>query len=241
MKNNANSPILFIGSIFIILGSILVIIGFNLMLNAYRFKTEAVSVKGVIVNIGVERYISGSETRTRNIVSVDYIINGVKYENTVNEYRSSMRIGDEITLYYQPDTPWVVTARLNNNTSIGAFFTGIGGIFLIVGIIFFNSVRKKRALQKYLKQYGIPIYAQVIDVEKDYSITVSYKGAGGYPYSFLKCAVMEPGSNENKVIYNSWSIKNNYLHSYIGKKVKVYIHPQDNNKYYVDIEDLIGK
>jgi len=243
MKNNANLAIFFIGLIFVLFGLGFPIIGYNLMVSASRFGSEAVSVEGVIANIEVERYRSGSETRTRHVVSVDYVINGTKYENTVNEYRSSMRIGDEITLYYHPDTPWTVKTGLKADTFAGAFFIGIGGIFFIAGIAFLNNVRKKTALKKYLKQNGKMIYAQVIAVETDTTVFVSagVSNRGGprhHPYSFIKCAVMEPGTDIIKAAYKSWSVKNDNLGLYMGKQVKVYLHPHDNSKYYVDLEGL---
>jgi len=247
MKNNANLAVIFVGSVFSILGSIFVVIGFNFIVNNIRFKAEAVSIEGVIANIETERYRnSKNEVRTRHVVSVDYTVNGVKYENTVYEYRSSMRIGDGITLYYLPDAPWIVRTGLKNDTVGGAFFMGIGGIFFIIGIVFLINIIKKSALKKYLLQHGKMIYAKVIDVEKDTTVFVS-AGTGSrggprhYPYSFLKCAVVCPVTDEIRSSYKSASVKDDYLGSYVGKQVKVYLHPSDNKKYYVDLDDLMGK
>ncbi|MCL2765450.1 MAG: DUF3592 domain-containing protein [Treponema sp.] len=239
MKNNANFAIIFVGSVFIFLGSFLAVMGFNLIKTNARFNAEAVSVEGVIVDIGVERYRSGNETRTRRILSVDYVVNGVKYENTVS-FQSGVSIGDEITLYYIPGEHWNVKTGSKGDTAVGPFFIGVGGFFFIMGLFFLNNVRRKGALKKYLKQHGKTVYAQVIAAEKDYSVSVSYGGASTHPYYYIKCAVMEPVTGEIKGTYKSWSIKNDNLEIYIGKQVKVYLHPQDDRKYYVDLEGLTG-
>jgi len=247
MKKNPHFPLLFIGSIFIILGSIFTVAGYNIVVSASHFMAEAVSVEGIIVNITVERYESPSgEPRTRKIVSVDYEIDGVKYENTVPHYRSSMRIGDAITLYHLPDTPWTVKGDSGKNQFQAGIVFGIAGLFFVIcGICFLNSVRRKTALKRYLKQHGTQIYAKVTEVETDRTKFVS-TGVGSrrndgvhYPYSLIKCVVMNPDTNEIKAVYKSWSIINDHLHSYIGQQVKVYLHPQDNTKYYVDLEDLL--
>ena len=247
MKNNANLAIIFIGSVFTILGGIFVIIGFNFIINNISFQAEAVSIEGVITNIETERYRNNKgETRTRYNVSIDYEVNGVKYENRINEYRSSMRIGDEITLYYLPDAPWIVRTGLKNDTVGGAFFAGIGSIFFVIGIIFIINMVKKSALKKYLIQHGKMIYAKVTSVETDTTVFTS-AGTGNrggprhYPYSFIKCSVICHVTDEIKATYKSWSVKDDNLGSYIGKQVKVYLHPSDNKKYFVDLEDLMSK
>jgi len=240
MKNNSNFALLFIGSVFVVLGIFIAMIGYFADRDLARFAAEAVSTEGVITNIETERYKRGSDTQTRirYIVSVDYAVNGQEYENTVNEYKSTMRIGDEITLYYLPDAPWIVKGGINRPPVFA--FIGFGGFFSIIGLFFLNSVRKKGMMKNYLKQNGKMIYAQVTEVERDLSISVSYGGAGGHPYSFIKCAVKHPGTDEIKDIYKSNSIKNDYLEKYVGKQVKVYLHPSDNKKYYVDLEELVG-
>jgi len=247
MVKSASSAVIFVGTMFIIMGSICAVAGYKLAVHTSRFMSEAVSVEGVIVNITTERYESPTgEARTRKIVSVDYEIDGVKYENTVNYHRSSMRIGDAITLYHLPDTPWTVKGESEKSNFAGGIgMVGVGLFFIICGICFLNSVRRKTALKRYLKQHGTQIYAQVIAVEIDRTISVSAgtgskRDRGFNPLSFLKCAVMDPNTNEPKAVYNSWSINNNHLHPYIGKQVKVYLHPQDNTKYYVDLEELLG-
>jgi len=235
MKNNTNKPIFILGAIFVGIGLGLVAIAFVVMTNSSRFISETLLVEGVITNIETERYRSSNGTRTRHIVSVDYIVDGVKYENTVNHYRYTMRIGDGIPLYYIPDQPWRIKADPGNENLAGIFFIGFGGIFFIAGLGFLNSIRKKIMLQKYLKQHGKTIYAEVIAVERDTSVSVN----GTHPYSFIKCAAKNTVTDEITATYNSWSIKNDYLLPYVGKQVKVYLHPADSKKYYVDLDDLL--
>jgi len=245
MKNNANLIILIIGSVFVILGSFLGGKSFTMMGNAYRFMSEAVSVEGVITDIEIEKYQKGSKTRTHYSISVDYEIDGVKYENIVHQYRSSMRIGGEITLYYLPNEPNTVKSGSKNTDFLGSVVIGMGSlIFIIAGYVFLNRIRKKLAIQKFVKQWGKTIYAEVIAVEKDYSVSVNFgifsRRKGNHPYSFLKCVVKKPGTDEIQATYNSCSVNNDLL-SYVGKRVTVYLHPHDNSKYYVDLEELIGK
>ena len=238
MKNNANMIFMILGFAFIAFGLGLPIVGINMMKSSSSFRSEAVSTEGVIVEIEVERYRSNGETRTRYILSVDYIIDGKNYENIVKSTSSSKRVGDKITLYYLPDAPWDIRIGKGIDTFWGGvLFIGVGGIFLTVGIVFLVKIKRKVALKNYLKENGKIIYAQVTTAETDFSVSVS----GSHPYSFIRCMAMEPDSNEIKATYKSWSIKNDNLGSYVGKQVKVYLHPDDNKKYYVDLEDLTGQ
>ncbi|MDR2999846.1 MAG: DUF3592 domain-containing protein [Fibromonadaceae bacterium] len=251
MKNQ-NFVNLFIGSVFAIVGLLVVIGGFYIMESMSDFASKAVPVEGVIANIEAERYRNmNNETRTRNVISVDYVINGKKYENTLTKgYRSSMRTGDAITLYYLPDEPWKVSANAGKEGIVGGVAVSVfGSIFFIIGLLTLNKARKKIALKKYLKQWNKTIYAEVIAVETDLTISEGIdvgrrrkfkKRQMHHPYSFLKCAVKKPDTNEIIATYKSDSVRNsNKLQSYIGKQVKVYLDPRDDAKYYVALEELL--
>jgi len=236
MKNNANMIFLIVGTFLIIIGLFAARMGGIKMIDAYRYSSKAMTTEGVITDIELERYGSGTETRTRRIANVDYVINGNKYESKIN-FKAGMLIGDEITIYYLPDEPQIASLGSRTDLLAGIFIFVVGGlVFIAAGIHFLNVIRKKTAIKKYVKQNGTMIYAEVIAVETDFSVSVQ----GGNPYSLLKCAVKDPETNKITATYNSWGVKNDNLGSYVGKQVKVYLDPQDKSKYYVDLEDLMG-
>ncbi len=117
----------FIIPIVLIVGGILFIcIGFNQSKNVDTFR----EVKATITNIDVQ-YGVGEETNQYTVL-VKYSVNGKQYEEPIDNYKSSYKVGDEITVKYNPENPKEVTA-----TTKGALvlYIAVGVIAAIAGVL----------------------------------------------------------------------------------------------------------
>lgn len=101
MKNKivAFIIVLFVGVIFVIVS--------NLGLNSMPSKDEMIKITGKITDIEVERH-GDSDSHE---VYVEYEIDGQEYEEKLSYYSSSIRVGQEITLYYEEGNPEKVYAE----------------------------------------------------------------------------------------------------------------------------------
>jgi regulatory protein YycI of two-component signal transduction system YycFG len=119
----------------------------------------------------------------------------------------------------------------------GFIIIGISGILIIFGIVLLYFYFKRKKLNKWLILHGEAVQTEIIAVEIDKNTTIN----GQYPYSYFICAVKNPTTNEITKTYNSCNIKNKRqdhpdLYTCIGNEITVYIHPDNPDKYYVDVE-----
>lgn len=133
-------------------------------------------------------------------------------------------------------------------------FGGIGGIFLIMGIIFLLMEARKKSMVKRLKGNGRYVNAVIKSAAVDTS--VEYGGMAGTAAAFknmsatgtyqkvfttnplfLQCSYV--ASDETEHIFRSESKVGIDLAYYMGKNVKVYYIDADFRKYYVDLESVM--
>ena len=117
----------FIIPIVLIAGGILfVCIGFNQNNKVDTFK----EVNATITNIDVQ-YGVGEETNQYTVL-VKYTVNGKEYEEEIDNYKASYKVGDEITVKYNPDKPEEVTAMSKGGL---ALYIAIGAIAALAGVV----------------------------------------------------------------------------------------------------------
>ena len=121
---------------FIIIGVIIIFISRFTYFDTKEFMKTAISTTAEIEDI--QRSFKGrSRTGSRNFeydytVYVSHVVDGEKYTAELNEYDSSMRVGQRITVYYQKSDPYHVRKK----GYIATIVTGIMGVmFLGAGII----------------------------------------------------------------------------------------------------------
>lgn len=117
-------------------------------------------------------------------------------------------------------------------------FAGLGALFLALGIIFLVLEIKKRDRCNRLLAEGYYIYAEVLDVNKNFN--VSY-GKHGHPY-VIRCGY----EDENGIlhIFKSRNINRYPGNNLIGQQVRVYLDRNDYNNfknYYMDIDEILPK
>ncbi|NCC43113.1 MAG: phage holin family protein [Clostridia bacterium] len=132
-------------------------------------------------------------------------------------------------------------------------FGGIGGIFLVIGIIFLARELRKKSQVKRLKNSGDYVNAVIKSVAVDSSIeyggmagtsalykNLSASGSHEQVYTshplYFQCSYAAPDGIEH--IFRSESKVGLDQERYIGQNVKVYYKGDDFRKYYVALEEV---
>ena len=105
------------GALLIMIGIFLTILGvFDCKLQLDR-KKEWTPVQATIYDLNTRK-------RGLSTVYISYLYNSVEYKSTFDRYKIGMRIGDEVTIYVNPDNPDQETGGLIRG-SIIIVLTGI--------------------------------------------------------------------------------------------------------------------
>lgn len=119
---------------------------------------------------------------------------------------------------------------------IGLVFGIIGFACIAIGAItlYFSRKRKKEIL--YLKSFGYKVMAEVTAVEKNTMLSVNGKN----PYQVYAYA-KDPQTGIKKLYKsdNIWIDPNRFIK--VGDTVEVSIHPQKNDRYYVNLEGYLPR
>ena len=93
---------------------------------------EYLTTKGIIVDI--EEYYDSIDDSNSYTTYIDYEVNGTKYEHVqYGSYNSSMKINDEIVVYYDPEDPTLIQAE--GYKKVPYVVLGISTVFTIGSII----------------------------------------------------------------------------------------------------------
>lgn len=231
MKNkNLAECILF--SVFMIIGITFIIIG-GIWYYIVREKENTwVSTQATIIDI------EKSEIYNSKIVWVEFSIKNHIYQVELPEYYSSMKIGKNIMIYYNPSNPNEIISK---NFLGHLIFIGMGVVFTIIGLA--PTILKifKNRKKKNLMRNGKKIEATIDNI----SFKMNYSVNGRHPY-ILECSYVDL---ETGAVYffksdSVWySIETLLEHNNITT-VPVYVDTKNLKKYYVDItmfEKYLGK
>lgn len=117
-----------------------------------------------------------------------------------------------------------------------AVFSGVGSIFLVLGIVFLILEMRKRNRCNRLLAEGYYIYAEVLDVNQNFNIQY---GKHGHPY-VIKCGYTDETGTLH--IFKSRNIRQYPGNNLIGQQVRVYLDRNDYNNYknyYMDIDEIL--
>ena len=114
-------------------GALVLIIDACMFISWLDFKKDCGAAEAVIVDL-YSHYDSSSES-TNYRVTVEYIVDGVLYRERLDHYSSSMRVGQYVDVYYDPEDP----SRMKSDPTLTCAlmlififtFGGVGGGFLI--------------------------------------------------------------------------------------------------------------
>jgi len=111
--------------IFAIVGILFIIVGGFIIKSDSKFKETAIKTTATITDI--DTYYD-TYNETHYTVSVEFEVDGIKYDGTLREYSVGMHIGGKIDIYYNP---------LNPNDFISSSDKFLGILFVVMGMISF--------------------------------------------------------------------------------------------------------
>lgn len=217
--------------IFAVIGGIFMAVGIFQAFASNRFKQKAVEVRAVISSIESYRDSDGDMSHR---VYVSYSYGGNRYEDVrLGEYSSSMRKGGEIKLMIDPDDPEKARTGFGM-ILLPTVFSGMGLIFVCVGLIPLIVMGKRAAATKKLIQAGHYIWATVESI--DYN--TSYSVNGQHPY-VVYCTYRD---EYRDVTYrfksdNIWTNPQSVITC--GSEIKIFVDRQNYKNYHVDIEGVL--
>jgi hypothetical protein len=228
MKQGKNLFLTIFFGVFLSIGLIFGAVSGVVFFKHQQFMETASSTTATIIDITHNRdFDNNKEGR----VYVKYTVDYKDYVRTINYYTSSMQIGDDIIIYYQPDAPENITYKTN---IIVAVFAILGTIFSMIGIIgyfiqFLINKGKNRLLT-----HGHRIYAEISEIIQDSNYTINNR----HPYRIL--CKYEDGYGEVH-IFKSEMILYNPTGLLKDNMVPVYVKENNYKKYYVKIDEVLPK
>ncbi len=217
-----------VGVIFLIVGTVLLAAGIVWLSHVRRFTANADVIDAVITDI--ERYReSDGDWHSRVYVSYEY--RGNSYRDVpISQYSSMMRVGKELKLYIDPDSPYDVS--YTKLTYLGpGLFAGLGALFAVVGGVLCAGGIVRSGKKRKLRENGRLIYAEVTGGY----LNTAYSAGGRSPY-VLECRYIDEYSGQTYLYADKYCWQDPQM--FIGQQVPVYVDPNDMSKYVVDSERL---
>lgn len=161
---------------------------------------------------------------------VTYQVDGQSYTSRLNYYSSTMKRGQEMTVYYDPSNPVNVESKGASTFLIvillifAVVFGGFAIAFVLIGA-------NKKGNRQRLKQMGVVIQADITEISENTSMTYN----GRHPF-IISCQYKAPDGKLYTFASESLWCGSHELPS--EGKIPVYVDPRDYTKYYVDIESI---
>lgn len=115
---------------------------------------------------------------------------------------------------------------------IGLIFGGIGSIFLILGIVFLIWEFCRKKRVDALLASGRYVWGEVVDIAANFNVNVN----GRHPY-YMIVQYIDPHGVRH--IFKSPSLRIFRDPELIGRKVKVFIENESFKHYYVDVDGIL--
>ncbi len=114
----------------LVMGIILIVMGCISMSQVKNFP----EIEAVVTNVEREYFTDEDGTREEITVRVKYTINGVDFEEVLQNNTADLHEGDEITVRYNPEKPSFVTGATKSSSMIPI---GFGALFTLIGLVLF--------------------------------------------------------------------------------------------------------
>ena len=121
------------GFIFLGIGLLFFVLGSVFLAFTQRKAQVYVETQGVIVDFDRDGH-----------PYVAYEAQGQTYEQRSNYASNTMRLGDELTVRYDPQAPYRMEAGGAVALFLPLLFMGMGGLFIVIGIIWLRFFRVRR-------------------------------------------------------------------------------------------------
>lgn len=231
MKKNNLLTMMFL--IFAVIGIGLMAGAIILFAKGTQFGRSAVSITGEIADI---MYSGGNDGNTDHEVFVNYTFAGKEYEMVrINEYSSSMQVGQSISLLCDPENPWDV--RTKSGMYLGfIILMCLGIVFFCIGVVPLTILGLKKQKNKRLLANGRVLYATVESIDRNRCYEVNGKN----PY-VIYC-IWKDEYAETLYRFKSGSLWTNPALIFPeGSEIEVYVDPNNFRKYYVDAERKLSQ
>ncbi len=226
-KGNAASADFIIGLVFSIIGCVFIITAVCFALFQKQFEKKAVETSAVITRI--ESYRDGQGDSHHNVY-ISYEADGQTYESKLDTYVSNWYEGKTIDVLVNRDNPGEVRAAATSWLFV-LIFGLLGLIFAVIGIIMSAVHVRKKKKEKWLRDNGRKIQAEVTGGHVCYNYTVNNR----HPFQ-LECRYEDTGYGQVYLFSSgmTWLNPNNYIGSYVD----VYVDSSDMSRYFVDTDSL---
>ena len=215
------------GILFLIIGIAFFVVSKK---NLDRYREMGVKTEGVISSIHTTRSLS-NRRGYRTTVLVTFTTNdGIEITKGINYYSSNMYTGMPIELYYDPDNPqnFVLESGILE-ILFPLIFSGLGSIFLIIGIVLIKKNNDLMKRKNKLISDGYSVMAEIFEVYNNMAIKIN----GRSPF-VINAKYSENGKNYIFKSQNIWFDPSPFLNT----NIRVYLDKHDYSIYYFDAESL---
>ncbi len=220
------SVFLFPAMIFLLIGLIFGLIGGIFTLRTHQFLQTAVEASATIVEIREEE--AGEDTGHRVYVEFE-TQDGRHIRTDIDSYSSSMREGNVIPVFYDPEDPIIVRYMVPYRI-LSVIYSGISLLLLLIGTILLLRWKRKRDRERWLRKNGRHVHAQIVGFRADPSIRLNNRNP-----VILLCTAQLQGQNRDFQCRNFFRAPEQL----IGKYATVYYDPTDPSTYVVEAPDGI--
>jgi hypothetical protein len=197
-------------------------IGIGIYLEASAFQKTAKETMGYVSSTSISRFEIKyySDDGNERIYAGNHGGKGRRFHD-----------GEEIMVYYQIDNP--DKARISNGAKGGKKVIFWAFILLLFNLLSIYFGKKKETSEKKFKTTGRKVEAEILKIEKDFSLTVLKEN----PWC-IDCKWTDPmtGREYTHTIRYVWQDPKTLLAG--RNRIDVYIDRDDPEKYYMDIAFL---
>lgn len=228
---SAEGTINIIGIAFLFFGVLMITISVVTFVGAKKFEANAEKTIAVITDIDTYRTGSGDNRTTHHDVYVEYRVDRQVYNGMLDYYSSSMYVGKEIEVMYNPNNPADIRGSSNFTWIILAFMGLIFGA--VGGGIFFTNVTAGGKCKK-LMENGDRVTGTITNVIAVTNVRINHR----HPFK-AEVEVIDPYTGE-KYLYSSKQVLDD-IYYMVGSTVDVYVDRDDKSKYYVDLDSVAAE
>lgn len=225
-----------IGSIIIIVAFVLfsvsiILIGITEKSNIDNFVAKAGKVEARICNI--EPYTAmGTKGKkvTKHKVYVDYTVDGIMYEyKQLDIYNSSMRVGDIVEIYYNPEFPKLIMSGDTTNYIL-LMIAGAGIMTVTILVVVYTSVKRARVNNLIVNGTAFAGKIAAVKAINDKRVKAPYVHQA-------VCEIINPFTEE-RYYFNSERVYSD-IRYLLGAPIVLYVDNNNPKNYYVDIDKVI--
>ena len=226
-----------IGGLFAAIGLVLLIIGGVLLQRDSRFGDAAATAEGRVIE--VVRHVDRKSDRSKGVTFTAVIAftdrSGTQqtFSESISTNPPRFAVGDQPAVLYDPAQPSrAVVDDFWGRKGVATIFSALGAVFALLGLVLLGIDWRSGRKRARLREQGIPITADVLDVFRDTRI----KRNGAHPFRVAAQAI-DPTTGQLRR-FESEAIWVDPTARLAGGKVRVLIDPGNPKSYHVDLPDV---